>query len=169
MPSIDFSRIGPFFHNYMRMVGTEDLAEALRIHEEALSSFLTSLPAEKWDYRYAEGKWTIRELVQHIIDAERIFAYRALCIARNDQTAFPPFEENDYVVYSEANRRSAEELLAELLVVQRSTILLFRSFSEEQLERNGTVSGGVAYVRGLAFVTVGHALHHRQILEERYL
>ena len=131
--------------------------------------FLKSLSADKWDYSYAPGKWTVKELVQHLIDAERIFAYRALCFARKDATPLPGFDENSYVVHSAANRRSAEDLMQEFLLVQQSSAALFASFDKVQLESTGSANGNPVYVRGIGYIIIGHALHHKAILEERYL
>lgn len=143
--------------------------EAFSFYPPAITAFLQDIPEEKWSYRYAEGKWTIAELVLHLVDAERIFAYRALRIARKDQTPLPGFEENDYVIHSKASSRSKDSLMKELKAVQEATRLLFESFDEEQLECSGTASGGTTYVRGIGFIIIGHGLHHRNILRERYL
>lgn len=169
MPSVDLNRVNPYFHNYIRQVEKDDLREAFSFHPPAFTAFLEDIPEDKWSHRYAEGKWTIAELVLHIIDAERIFAYRALRIARKDQTPLPGFEENDYVVHSKASSRTKESFITELKAVQQSTRLLFESFDEEQLECSGTASGGPTYVRGIGFILIGHSLHHQKIIQQRYL
>jgi uncharacterized damage-inducible protein DinB len=169
MPSVDLNRVPAFCHNYIRQVEKDDLREAFSFYPPAFTAFLENIPEEKWGYRYAEDKWTIAELVLHIIDAERIFSYRALRIARKDQTPLPGFDENPYVVHSKASSRTKESLINELKAVQHSTRLLFDSFDEEQLESSGTTSGASTYVRGIGFTLIGHSLHHQNILRERYL
>ena len=168
MPRPDLSRVPDYYHRYIAYVQPNDLAKAMQQQQEVIS-FLKSLPAEKWNYAYAEGKWTIKEMVQHMIDTERIFAYRALTFARKDATALPGFEENDYAAASDANRRSPASLIRDLQVVQESSALLFESFSEAQLEAEGVANGKSVYVRGIGFILVGHVLHHMSILKERYL
>ena len=135
----------------------------------ATSEFLRSLPEEKLTYRYAEGKWTIKEILSHHIDDERIYAYRALRFARNDQTELPGFEQDDYVPESGANDRSLEDLLEEFAVVRRSTIALFKSFEDRVLTRSGVASGNVMSVRAIAYHIAGHELHHMNIIKARYL
>jgi hypothetical protein len=169
MPNVDINRVPSFYQNYIRQVEKDDLREAFAIYPPAFTAFLQDIPEEKWSHRYAEAKWTIAELVLHIIDAERIFAYRALRIARKDQTPLPGFEENDYVVHSKASSRTKDSLINELEAVQLSSRLLFESFDEEQLECSGTVNGGSTYVRGIGFILLGHSVHHQNIIKQRYL
>jgi uncharacterized damage-inducible protein DinB len=124
---------------------------------------------DKFDYRYAEGKWTIKDVIQHIIDAERIFGYRALRISRNDQTPLPGFEENDYVENTDANSRSIQGLLTELSALRHSNLLMFKSFTEKQLTRMGIASNHSISVRALGFLIIGHQKHHQKVFQERYL
>src|SRR5690606_3947557 len=124
---------------------------------------------EKYDFKYSPGKWTIREVVQHMIDAERIYSYRALCFARNDSTPLPGFDENEYVNNSMATTRNWEDLRLEFLSVRKSSELLFKSFNEEQLMSNGIANNSSIIVLGIGFVIVGHVAHHIRILKERYL
>jgi hypothetical protein len=146
-----------------------DLFEGFETGFEEMILLLSNLQPEKLEYRYAAGKWTIKDIIQHIIDAERIFGYRALRISRNDTTALPGFEENDYVINANANIRSIKELLSELKIVRSSTILLFKSFSKEQLNRMGVASNHSISVRAIGFVIIGHLQHHVNIINERYL
>lgn len=169
MPRPDLSRVPAYYHNYISKVKKDDLGPIFIDHQRQLLNFLSDIPAEKWDYAYAAGKWTIKELVQHIIDAERIFCYRALCIARKDTTPLPGFDENTYVDNSKAANRTKIDLIAELQSVQRASATLFASFDEEQLEATGVANGKPVYVLGIAFILVGHTLHHMDILKERYL
>jgi len=169
MTPVDLSRVASFYHNYIRQVEAEDLMKAFTQYTKEWISFLQNIPEEQWDYAYAEGKWTIKELVQHIIDAERIFAYRALRIARTDQTPLPGFDENLYTSNSKSARRTKKDLIEEMDIVRRSTIKLFENFDEGQLDASGITSGSPTYVKAIGFIILGHARHHQNIIAERYL
>lgn len=169
MPRPDLSRVPAYYHNYISKVQNDELGALFIDHQRQFLNFLADIPAEKWDYAYAPGKWTIKELVQHVIDAERIFTYRALCIARKDTTSLPGFDENTYVAHSKAGNRTKIDLVAELQAVQRASATLFASFDDEQLESTGIANGKPVYVLGIAFILVGHTLHHMDILKDRYL
>jgi uncharacterized damage-inducible protein DinB len=167
---LNSSEYAPFYANYIAQVSDEyTLVEELEISLHRFIKFVQNIPMDKFDYRYAEGKWTIKDIIQHLIDAERIFAYRALRFARNDNTDLPGFEENDYVDEANANARSIMELLTEMSSVRHATVLLFKTFSEEQLLRVGTANKNKMSVRALGFVIIGHQNHHQRIFEERYL
>ena len=169
MPRPDLSKVPDYYHRYINQVPENDLMEALKKQSVSFIQFLESLPAGKRDYRYAEGKWTIKEAVQHMIDTERIFAYRGLCIARKDSTPLPGFEENEYADNSKAGKRNWNEMLEEFKVVRRSTEILFGSFDNDQLETAGTASGKSVYVLGIGFIIAGHVNHHVNVIRERYL
>ena len=169
MSHVDLSRVFEYYHKYINLAINDDLKTALEKHQIELSSFLKDIPKKKWNYRYAEGKWSIKEVVQHIIDAERIFTYRALCFARKDQTPLPSFDENTFAANSKADDRSKKDLLKELKIVQSSSAQMFDSFDDEQLNQSGIASEKPTYVKGIAYIVFGHALHHKDILEERYL
>src|SRR5690242_17081369 len=169
MPNVDLSRVPEYYHRYINLAIGDDLQTAFEKHQTELVSFLKDIPKKKWNYRYAEGKWSIKEVVQHIIDAERVFAYRALCFARKDQTPLPSFDENLFAANSKADDRTKKDLLKELESVQRSSAQLFQSFDNEQLEQPGVASGKPVYVKGVAYILLGHTLHHKNILEEKYL
>lgn len=169
MSHVDLSRVPEYFHRYISNVINDDLQTAFDNHQTELVSFLKNIPKKKWNYRYEEGKWSIKEMVQHIIDAERIFTYRALCMARKDQTSLPSFDENVYAENSKADNRTKKDLLKELRTVQESSAQLFNSFDGEQLDQSGVASGKTTYVKGIGYILVGHAVHHKKVLEERYL
>jgi len=169
MANVDLSRIPEYFHKYVNLASDDDLDDAFDKHQKTLLSLLKTVPKKKWNYRYAEGKWSVKEVVQHIIDAERVFAYRALCFSRKDQTSLPSFDENLYAANSKADVRTKKDLLKELEALQRSSALLFRSFDAEQLDQTGIASDKPVYVKGIAYILLGHALHHKNILEEKYL
>ena len=159
-----------YYVNYIAQVTDEyTLIEELEISLHRFIKFVQDISMDKFYYRYAEGKWTIKDIIQHIIDAERIFSYRALRFARNDKAELPGFEENEYVIEANGNQRSIMELLTELSSVRHATLLLFKSFNEEQLCRIGIASNNPMSVRAIGFVIIGHQNHHQKIFEERYL
>jgi arsenate reductase-like glutaredoxin family protein len=169
MPRPDLTRVPDHFHNYINQAEGDDLMDILKKQTLAFKEFLNDIPKSKRNYRYAEDKWTIKELLQHIIDTERIFNYRALCFARKDATPLPGFEENDYAVNSKAEQRKWKDLVKEFEAVRRSTEILFDSFDEEQLETAGTANGKSYYVLAIGFVIAGHANHHIKVVKEKYL
>ena len=159
----------PFYAGYIQTLENVHLMEELEICLHDFIKFVQDIPMDKFDYRYAEGKWTIKDIIQHLIDAERVFSYRAMRIARKDKTPLPGFEENDYVDNANANTRSLQELLTELAVVRQSTLSLFKSFSEEQLLSIGIASAKEVSVRAIGFIIIGHQKHHQKIFKQRYL
>jgi hypothetical protein len=132
-------------------------------------SFILSIPRNKLDYPYAPGKWNIKEILVHVIDDERIYAYRALRIARNDKTPLPGFEQDDYVPFSRAHERKLKDIFEEFETVRKATISLFKSFNEEDFLRTGFANKHEVSVRALAYHLAGHELHHVNIIKERYL
>ncbi|NYJ28812.1 DinB family protein [Allomuricauda sp. ARW1Y1] len=163
------SEYNPFYHTYVMALGDVDLLDELRNGKQVLLSLLEEIPEEKLTYAYAEGKWTLAEALVHMLDTERIFQYRALCIARNDKSEFPGFDQDAYVPVSNANNRSKKDLIDEYVAVRDSSITLFASLDEEALKRVGVASGSKMSVRALGFITSGHQAHHVRILRERYL
>ena len=159
----------PFYAGYIEAAANVNLIEELEICLHEFIRFVQNIPMDKFDYRYADGKWTIKEIIQHLIDSERIFSYRALRISRNDKTPLPGFEENDYVANTNASERNLQGLLTEMAVVRQSTLSLFKSFSKEQLILLGTASDCAVSVRAIGFIVIGHQKHHQQIFKERYL
>lgn len=158
-----------FYKPYIDALDNVDLIDELEISVHRLVKFVQDIPLDKFDYRYAEGKWTIKDILQHLIDAERIFSYRALRFARKDKTTLPSFEENEYAVTANGNQRSIQELLTELLTVRQSTLSLFKTFSDEVLLQKGIASDREMSVRALGFIIIGHQNHHQKIFKERYL
>jgi uncharacterized damage-inducible protein DinB len=164
------SEYAAYYGGYIDNVSNEyTLLEELEISVHRLIKFVQNIPMDKFDYRYAEDKWTIKDILQHLIDAERIFAYRALRFSRNDTTPLASFDENSYVVFANANKRSIQDLLTELAVVRQATLSLFKTFSDEELLRIGIASNHPMSVRALGFVIIGHQNHHQRVFEERYL
>ena len=136
-----------------------------------LKKLIYNLPEEKLLYRYAEGKWTIKEILVHNIDDERIFTYRALCYARNDQTELPGFDQDDYAAFSGANDRSPDSIFEEYEAVRNSTIALFQNLPEDALMRSGSLENNTnrRTVRAMIYHIAGHELHHINIIKEKYL
>lgn len=162
--------VGEFYWRYISLISEEsELIESLEQNTREIADFLGSIPSEKWLYRYEPEKWSILEMIQHLIDTERIFQYRALCFARNEKNPLPGFDHDSYVVQSEADKRSAQELIAEFKLMRSSGIHLFKSFSEEVLKREGNMNGVKATPRAIGFIMPGHALHHMDIIRKRYL
>ena len=171
MKALDLSstEYGEFYSGYIRQSGDKDLLSALESGLEHTRTFFADIPDNKMDFAYDQGKWTIKELIQHLMDSERVFTYRALRIARRDDTPLPGFDENHYVPESRANSRTKEDLVQEYVLLRRSTIHLFRSFTHDMLMQTGVASESVISVRAIGFVIVGHEAHHLKVLEERYL
>lgn len=145
------------------------LLQTLERDSREWRTLLASVPPARETHRYAPGKWSIREVVGHIIDAERMFSVRAMAFARGDRSHFPSFDEDAYAAASGADRRALADLAEELSAVRRSTLLLLGSFEEETWDRRGTASGYEFTVRSLAWIMAGHSRHHRGVLAERYL
>jgi len=158
-----------FYQRYVDKVAFENLTQALIISGNETLDLIRSIPEKSGAYAYDKGKWTIKEVVAHIIDAERIFAYRALRFARNDSTQLAGYDENSYTPESNANNRTLYKLAEEVANVRASTSDLFNSFSEEMKQRKGYADSIEMSVEALGFVIVGHETHHREILLERYL
>lgn len=159
----------PFHSRYIEKVTNDNIIEALTQQQAAALPFFQSLSDEQLNFRYAEGKWSIKEVLGHIIDTERIMAYRALCIARGEQQALPGFDENAYVHTADFASRSINDLLQEYKVVREANLALFHSFDETKLTRMGNANGRSVSTRALLFIIAGHELHHWQIIRERYL
>jgi len=166
LPSSEYN---PFYQTYVMALGNVDLLEELKAGKSNFLSLFEKISEEKLDFAYEEGKWTLAEAIVHTIDTERIFQYRALCIARNDKTPFPGFDQDAYVPYSNASNRTRKDLIEEYKAVRDSTISLFNSFDDESIKRIGTASGSKMSVRALGFIISGHQAHHIRIIEERYL
>lgn len=165
----DFNSLPPFYKNYVNHVQDMDMLEALRTSAQKLQTLLASIPEEKGTFRYQPEKWSIKELLVHVMDAERIFAYRALRFARKDATPLAGFDENTYVPESNAHSRTLTELGAEAARLRATTIDLFAGFTPEMLGRQGSANQSVISVVNLGYVVAGHEMHHMSILRERYL
>jgi hypothetical protein len=159
----------PYYHTYLLALGEVNLLEELSEGLSKFEKFIDEIPEEKLNYAYALGKWTVAEVLLHIIDTERVFQYRALCFSRNDKTSFPGFEQDDYVLNANASSRSKQNLLEDFRAVRSSSLTLFTSFLETDLQKRGVASGSSMSVGAVGFILSGHLNHHKRILEERYL
>jgi DinB superfamily len=163
------SEYSSFNATYINVLDNVNLIEELEISVHEFVKFVQNIPMEKFDYRYAESKWTIKEIIQHIIDAERVFSYRALRISRNDQTPLPGFDQDVFANNTPANNRNLQDLLTEMVAVRHTTLMLFKSFSAEQLKRIGTASDNPISVRAIGFIIIGHQKSHQLSFERLYL
>lgn len=155
---------------YARLISNDGLLlKYLMENMETTKLLLLSLPEDKLKYQYAEGKWTIKEILMHLIDMERIYMYRALRFARNDQTVLPGFDDEHYILFSNANDRDISGLLEEFEAVRHSTIAFLKGLTDQALLRTGRMNGNSVSVRALAYHIAGHELHHINIIKERYL
>lgn len=158
-----------YFKKYVDQVPEEDLATAFSNQLPVISNLLNSISEEKSTYAYAPGKWTLKELLQHITDTERIFNYRALAIARKEAAPLPGFDENTYADNSNANSRTWQTLVDEFLAVRQSTQFLYESFTDDMFASAGIASNNPLTVVSLGFTTLGHFYHHKNVIIERYL
>ncbi len=161
---------GDYYSRYFQKIPKETtLVSGFKDREQLVVDFFKGIPESKLEYQYAEGKWTIKEVLQHLIDTERVFMYRCFCIARADKTNFPGYEQNDYVVPSAANAKSLDDILEEYKTVRQSFYFMLKSFRNEDLEQIGNASGFPLSARAAAFITLGHEIWHMDIIKERYL
>lgn len=166
---INLETIPHVYKNYVKQIDESDVLQALRISGHRTQELVHTIKPERADFAYAPGKWTIRELLCHMIDAERIFAYRALRFSRNDKTPLEGFDENTYAPQANASGRSLKKIADEMGHLRTSTIDLFESFSEEMLVRKGSANKNEVSVVALGFIIAGHETHHCKVLAERYL
>lgn len=162
------SEYAPYYQGYIAHVSEDEILPVLRSQLDALDVLLGRVTPERETYRYAEGKWSIREIVGHLIDGERVFGYRAFCIARGESQNLPGFEQDDYILTAHYDRIDLEDLLAELRLVRLSNIAMLRNLDDESWMRIGTANDNQVSVRALAFIMAGHARHHMGVLRERY-
>lgn len=157
-----------YFGRYTALVPDGSIEETLRKQREETAALLARVPAANEEHRYAEGKWSVKEVVGHMADGERVFAYRALRIGRNDMTPLPGFEENDYVAEGRFGRRSLASLAQEFRAVREGTLELLAGLDETALVRRGTAAGNPVSARALFWIIAGHERHHVALLRERY-
>jgi DinB family protein len=160
---------GESFLTYINLVKEDDPIVALQKSTKAFRKLLNKIPRKKINFSYAEGKWTLKEMMQHIIDAERVFVYRALTFARKDAAELPGFDENEWAITSKAVKRKWDDLVDEWEFLRAATEFMFSSLDDEQLIHTGVANGKAINAVALAFVCAGHLEHHKNIMLERYL
>ncbi len=165
----DSSEYGSYFGTYVGNVPEEDVLAALESQRDDTKKFLLSIPKERESFRYGPDKWSIKEVLGHLTDAERVFAYRAMAIARGEQQSLPGFDEKAYVTRAGFEQQSLRDLLDAYLAVRNASLALFRQLDEEAWQRRGTANKNPVSVRALAYITIGHERHHLKILRERYV
>ena len=165
----DQSDYAPYYANYIKLVEGEDILKILNDQSKITQDVLNSFSEHKGNYQYADGKWTVKEVVGHLLDTERVFAYRALCIARGEKKSLPGFEQDDYVNEGNFNRRELFELNYEFRLLRESNLLLFRSFAPEMLWKRGFASEASVTVLAILFIIAGHEKHHIKVLREKYM
>ena len=158
-----------YYKKYVDTVEGDDIIWVLETQINEFHDFINSIPEEKKTHSYAEGKWTIAEVLGHMIDTERIMAFRAFWFARNEPGPLPGFEQDNFIKYSNFNRRSLRSLADEWTHLRKSNNILFGSFGEEALHRQGISNNKQVSVLALLYIIAGHLNHHRAILQERYL
>jgi uncharacterized damage-inducible protein DinB len=163
------NEFAPYYNGYILLIEGDDVMPVLNSQVAELRSMIAGVPEEKGSYAYAEGKWTVKELLSHVIDGERIFSYRILRVSRGDKTPIEGFEQDEYIENSNANNRSFADLLDEFELQRRSNLLMVNNISDEGSKRMGTASDNPVSVRALTYVMAGHVTHHVNILKERYL
>ncbi len=161
----------PYYKRYIQPLENNGKSIIENLHKsfEELEAFLKDLPETKYNFSYAEGKWTIKEVLQHIIDTERVFNFRALCFARQNDADLPGFDQDEYVASSNASEKEFSAILEEFKLVRFNSILLFNSFTDNDLKKLGKASGAKMSVRAIGCILTGHQNHHINVLKEKYL
>ncbi len=165
----DATEYASYYGRYVSLVPAVDILETLTQQLDSTLALLRGIDEAKAGHRYAPDKWSIKELVGHVIDAERIFAYRALRFARNDKTEVPGFEQDDYIRYASFDECQLDELAREFEFVRKANLLMFKHLDDAAWLRRGVASDNEVSVRALAFIIAGHERHHMEILKTRYL
>jgi uncharacterized damage-inducible protein DinB len=158
-----------YLKHYIDLVKDDNILQALKNQLSGALQFLSSISEEKSNHRYAEGKWSIKEVLGHICDTERIFAFRALCISRGEKQSLPGYEQNDYIANGNFNNCSFKDLVEEFRLLRESNLVMIRNFSDEMMSRSGMANGKRISVRTILFAIAGHELHHLNVIREKYL
>ena len=169
MKPIEGKEFDPYYSSYVNKVKASTVVDILQNSLDDSLTFYKSIAQDKWSFSYAEGKWTIKEILLHLIDAERVFGYRAMCVSRKEKLELPGFDHDEYLKNSKANSRSYESLIEEYEAVRKASISLFKSFDDETLSNLGVANGSPISVKALAYIIAGHELHHNSVIKERYL
>ena len=167
--NISHDEFSSYYLPYIQLAANQDIVLGLKENVISVVDFYQNIPSEKLEHAYAEGKWTPKDILLHIIDTERVFVYRAMRIARQDKTEMVGFEQDDYIDAGKANNRTINSLIEEYKAVRNATIVLFDSFSDEELKSIGKANGSPVSVRAIGYIITGHENHHNNVIRERYL
>jgi hypothetical protein len=168
MSGPDKTEYDPYYEHYVTLVADDDIIDTLGSQPTRLQDLFTALPEERGEFRYAEGKWSVKELLGHLIDGERMFAYRLFRISRGDETPIEGFEQDGYIENAHSNRRSFADLLEEFSLLRRANMLFLNNLTDEALMRVGTANNVKISVRALVYIMAGHIEHHLNVLRDRY-
>nr|MBC7612841.1 DinB family protein [Pseudopedobacter sp.] len=161
----------PFYEGYIQLAsaGNQPILKRLKSQLNAIDDFLADIPAKKYDYAYADGKWTVKQVISHLIDTERVMTYRAMRIARNDQTDLPGYDQDLIVANTDIDKYSYEDLVDELVMLRQANLFFFKCLTDDDMRKKGTANGNVVSAGALLFIIYGHIEHHFNILKEKYL
>jgi hypothetical protein len=159
----------PYYGTYVSLVPEDDVLSAIEQQSSETQRLISSLDDARALHRYAEGKWSVKEVIGHVTDAERVFGYRALCISRGDTQPLPGFDEKEYMQYANFDSWRLGDLAESYALVRRTNIVMFRNLASDAWDRRGTASNNGVTVRALAYILAGHERHHVKVLRERYL
>jgi hypothetical protein len=162
------NEFAPLYADYVKLAGN-NIMRKLKNQLNEIDDFLAEIPVEKQEYAYAEEKWTIKQIIAHLIDTERVMAYRAMRISRNDTTPLPSFDQDAYINNTDIDKRSFNDLVDELLIMRQGNLYFFKSLSEEDYKKKGVAADHPISVGALLYIMAGHVEHHFNILKERYL
>ncbi|MBA3705170.1 MAG: DinB family protein [Bacteroidetes bacterium] len=163
------SEYPPYYAHYISLVKEDNILRVLKNQVIDIQALISGIPEDKENYAYAEGKWTIKEVLGHVIDTERIFGYRAMRMARKDKTMLPGFDENTFVENAQFNKRTLYDLAHEFAIVRESHLASFKHFDEIALNQIGNANGKEVSVRAILYMIAGHAAHHMDVIKTRYL
>ena len=158
-----------YYHRYIDLAKDKSLLPALKTGGKDMKELMKNIPEEKWDFAYEKGKWSVKEVLIHLIDTERVMCYRSLRIARNDKTPIPGFEQDDYIKAVDAAVRSPKSIIKEYKAVRKATLVFFKYLDDETLARTGIASDNEISVAALGYIIAGHENHHSKVLVEKYL
>lgn len=163
------SEYSQYYKKYVDLVEDENIVGQLKYGLTRNVQFFSEINADKWDFRYDAGKWSVKGVVQHLIDTERVMSYRALRVSRNDKTELPGFDQDEYMNFVNVDLRNSSDLIEEFMAVRKASISLFSNLEEEAWTRSGIASGGPITPLSLAYIIAGHELHHVDVLKKKYL
>lgn len=159
----------PFYENYIKLASGQPIMRKLKSQLNSIDDFLADIPPAKYDFAYAEGKWTVKQVISHLIDTERVMTYRLLRIARNDQTDLPGYDQDAIVANTDMDKYTYSDLVDELVMLRQANLFFFKSLTDEDLKKKGTANGNVISAGAILFIIYGHIEHHFNILKELYL